>query len=184
MENKRTKSRLYDHKRDDKMKGHTKHSQQKSIDAQDQHDDVQETSNQLRDEIGTGSSPKKISGMENLMEMDEDSLINKIASKDMIPEITLKLHCKKLWDDYFKNKSIIGRAQLFAKLFSKREMNPVLEFLGVDNKKISPDTLVKETIIENLKEALNCIDNTSRGVDLSVAHRALMIMITSKKLTR
>lgn len=41
------------------------------------------------------------SGMENLMEMDEDSLFNEILSKDMIPESTLKLHCKKLWDDYF-----------------------------------------------------------------------------------
>lgn len=42
MGNKRTRSRLYDHKRDDKMKGHTKRSQQQFV-------VVQETSTQVQD---------------------------------------------------------------------------------------------------------------------------------------
>lgn len=56
-------------------------------------------------------------GMENLMEMDEDSLFNNISAKDMLSGSTLKLHSKRIWDEFFKEKSLIGRAQLVAKLF-------------------------------------------------------------------
>lgn len=103
------------------MKGHTKGSQQQSVDVQDQPINVQETTTQVQDQIGISSSSKLFSGMKNLIEMDEYSLFNEIPSEDMVPKRTIKLHYKKMWDDYFENKSIIGRTQLFAKLFLGKE---------------------------------------------------------------
>ncbi|XP_059077196.1 uncharacterized protein LOC131876295 [Cryptomeria japonica] len=66
----------------------------------------------------------------------------------------------------------------------RKEMTPILELLGVDNKKKSLEGSVNQTVVENLQEALKCIKSTSQTVDLSVAQRALMTMIPSKKLSQ
>ena len=61
-------------------------------------------------------------------------------------------------------------------------MRPVLELLGVDNRKSHAHNINK-TIVENLQNAYNKIGNTTRGGDLSNARRALMTTISSRKLT-
>ena len=85
--------------------------------------------------------------LENLVEMDEDSLFREIESSEhMMPESTIKLHLKNMWKEFFENKSLIGKAQLFVRLFRKREMSPILKLLGVNNKKSYEDH-VKKTIV-------------------------------------
>ena len=62
-------------------------------------------------------------------------------------------------------------------------MTLVLELLGIDNRKIE-GVKVKETIIQNLQDALNVVNRADhKGPGSNAARRALMIMITSKKLT-
>ena len=61
-------------------------------------------------------------------------------------------------------------------------MRPFLDFLGVDNRKNHAHNINK-TIVENLQNAYNKMDNTTRGGDLSNARRALMTTISSRKLT-
>ena len=100
----------------------------------------------------------------------------------MINDNIVRKHCQNMWDEYFKNKSIVGQAQLFVKLFRRRDMRLVLELLGVDNKKTHAHNINK-TRVENLQNAYKKIDNTSRGSDLNNAHRALMTTISSRKLT-
>ena len=79
--------------------------------------------------------------------MDKDSLLREIESfEHMMPESTIKLHMKNMWEKIFENNSLIGKAQLFVILFRKREMTLVLELLGVNNKKSLEDN-VKETIV-------------------------------------
>src|SRR5271156_5760129 len=121
--------------------------------------------------------------MGNLMEMNDESFFSQFSSDDLVPQSTVKKQCKKIWDEYFQSKSLIGKAQLFVRLFRKKEMTPVLELLGVDNKKNSGDN-VNRTIVENLQDALNDINNSSRGADLSSAHRALMTTLSSRRLTQ
>ena len=60
-------------------------------------------------------------------------------------------------------------------------MRPILELLGVDNKKTHAHNINK-TIVENLQNTYNKIDNTTRGGDLSNACRALMTIISSRKI--
>ena len=69
------------------------------------------------------------------MDLDEEQLLNQIPSKDMINDNTIKKHCHNMQDEYFKDKSIFGQAQLFVKLFRRKYMRPILELLGVDNRK-------------------------------------------------
>ena len=116
------------------------------------------------------------------MDLDEELLFNQIPSKDMINDNTIRKHCQNMWDEYFKDKSIFGQAQLFVKLFRRKDMRPILELLGADNRKNHAHNINK-TIVENLQNAYNKIDNTTRGGDLSNAHRALMTTISSRKLT-
>ena len=87
-----------------------------------------------------------------------------------------------MWDEYFKDKSIFGQAQLFFKLFRRKDMRPILELLGVDNRKNHAHNINK-TIVKNLQNYCNKIDNTTGGGDLSNACRALMTTIASGKLT-
>ena len=61
-------------------------------------------------------------------------------------------------------------------------MRPVLELVGVDNRKNHAHNINK-TIVENLKNAYNKIDNTTQGGDLSNVHRALMTTISSRQFT-
>ena len=61
-------------------------------------------------------------------------------------------------------------------------MRPILELLGVDNNKSHVHNINK-IIAENLQNAYNNIDNTTRIGDLSNACRALMTTISSRKLT-
>ena len=61
-------------------------------------------------------------------------------------------------------------------------MRPILELLGVDNRKNHAHNINK-TIVENLQNAYNKIDNTTQGGVLSNARRALMTTISSRKLT-
>ena len=61
-------------------------------------------------------------------------------------------------------------------------MRPILELLGVDNMKNHVHNINK-TIVENLQNAYNKVDNTTQGGDLSNARRALMTIISSRKLT-
>ena len=61
-------------------------------------------------------------------------------------------------------------------------MRSILELLGVDNRKIHAHNINK-TIVENLQNAYNKIDNTTRGGDLSNTRRALMTTISGRKLT-
>ena len=63
-----------------------------------------------------------------------------------MPESKIKLHLKNMWEEFFENKYLIGKAQLFVRLFRKREMSHILELLGVNNKKSSRDN-VKEIIV-------------------------------------
>ena len=65
----------------------------------------------------------------------------------MVKENTIKKHCQNMWDEYFKNKSIFGKAQLFVKLFRRKDMGIVLELLGVDNRKNYAHN-VNKTIVE------------------------------------
>ena len=55
--------------------------------------------------------------------------------------------------------------------------------IGVDNRK-SHGHNINKTIVENLQNAYKKIDNTTRGDDLSNAHKALMTTISSRKLTQ
>ena len=66
------------------------------------------------------------------MDLDEELLFNQIPSKDMIINNTIRKHCQNMWDEYSKDKSIFGHAQLFVKLFRSKDMRPILELLGVD----------------------------------------------------
>lgn len=116
------------------------------------------------------------------MDLDKELLFNQIPSKDMISDNTIRKYCQNMWDEYFKDKSIFGRAQLFAKLFRRKDMRPILELLGVYNRKNHAHNINK-TIVENLQNAYNKIENTTRGGDLSNARRALMTNISSRKLT-
>ena len=61
-------------------------------------------------------------------------------------------------------------------------MRLVLELLGVDNRKTHAHNINK-TIVENLQNAYNKIDNTSWGGDMSNAHGALMTTISIRKFT-
>ena len=61
-------------------------------------------------------------------------------------------------------------------------MRPILELLGVDNRKTHAHD-VNKIIIENLQNSYNKIDNTTRGGNLITRHRALMTTISSRKLT-
>lgn len=97
------------------MKGHTKRNQEKHIDVEDDATEVVE-------EIGTSQGTNFSFVMKNLTEMNEDSIFSQISSEHMVPESTIKLHCKNMWEEYFEKKSMVGRAQLFVKLFRKREM--------------------------------------------------------------
>lgn len=87
-----------------------------------------------------------------------------------------------MWDEYFKNKSIFGKTQLFVKLFRRKDMRPILELLGFDNRKNHAYN-VNKTIVESFQIACNKIDNTTRVCDLSTARRALITTISSRKLT-
>ena len=72
--------------------------------------------------------------LENLLEMDEDSLFREIEScEQMMPKNAINLHLKNVWEEFFENKSLIGKAQLFIKSFRKREMSLIVELLGVKN---------------------------------------------------
>ena len=61
-------------------------------------------------------------------------------------------------------------------------MRPILELLCVNNRKSHVHNINK-TIVENLQNAYNKIDNRTWGDDLSNACRALMTTISSIKLT-
>lgn len=54
---------------------------------------------------------RKISlGLEKL-EMDGEYLLTEIESfRHMMPESKIKLHLKNMWEKYFKNKILIGKA--------------------------------------------------------------------------
>ena len=55
-----------------------------------------------------------------MMDLDEELLFNEFPSKDMINDNTIKKHFQNIWDEYFKDKSIIGHAQLFVKLLRRK----------------------------------------------------------------
>ena len=112
------------------------------------------------------------------MDLDEDLLFSQIPSTKMVKENAIKKICPNIWDEYFKNKSIFGEAQLFVKIFRRKYMRPILDFLGVDNRKNHAHN-VNKTIVENLQTAYNKIDNTTRGGNLSTTRKALMTTISS-----
>ena len=142
----------------------------------------EENESNEEEEIDSSTDRDKLASMKNLMDLDEELLFNQIPSQDMINDNTIRKHCQNMWDEYFKDKSIFGQAQLFVKLFRRKDMRPVLKLLGVDNRKSHAHNINK-TIVENLQNAYNKIDNTTRGGDLSNARRALMTTISSRKLT-
>ena len=140
---KKKREKRYDWVRDNKKKGWTEHNIELAI--KDPLIEVEE------DPIEVPVSSRKFGkyglGLKNLMEMDEDSLLREIESfEHMMPESTIKLHLKNMWEQFFEKKSLIGKEQLFVRLFRKRDMSLILEFLGVSNKKISKDH-VKKTIV-------------------------------------
>ena len=93
--------------------------------------------------------------------MENDSLFREIESfEHMMPESTIELHLKNMWQEFLEYKSLIGKVQLFFRLFLKREMSLVLELLGMNNKKSSEDNF-KALIAKNLIDALNSIDKRS-----------------------
>jgi hypothetical protein len=149
MGNKRNRLKKFDRKRDDNMKGYTKRNQDDPV-------EVQEDAIQVEEQFDENIPFH----MGNLMEMNDESFFSQFSSDDLVPQSTIKKQCKKIWDEYFQSKSLIGKAQLFVRLFRKKEMTPVLELLGVDNKKNSGDN-VNRTIVENLQDALNDINNSS-----------------------
>lgn len=100
----------------------------------------------------------------------------------MVKENTIKKHFQNMWYEIFKKKSIFGKAQLFVKLFSRKDTRPILDLLGVDNMKNHAHNVNKK-IVENLQTTYNKIDNATRGGDLSTTRRALMTTIYSRKLT-
>ena len=116
------------------------------------------------------------------MDLDEEQLFNQIPSKHMINDNTIRKHCENMWDEYFKDIRIFGWAQLFVKSFRRKDMRPVLELLGVDNRK-NHVHIINKNIVENLQNSYKKIDNTTRGGDLSNARRELMTTISSRKLT-
>ena len=61
-------------------------------------------------------------------------------------------------------------------------MRPILELLGVDNRKSHAHNINKK-IVENLQNAYNKIDNTTQGANLRTICRALKTTISSRKLT-
>ena len=122
---KKTRSRKYDRIRDDKMKGHTKRNQNQASKVNEE-DEIHEDK-----QIGSTDDRKISLGVGNLMDLDEDLLFIQIPSTKMVKENTIKKHCQNMWDEYFKNKSIFGKAQLFVKLFRRNDMRPILELLYV-----------------------------------------------------
>lgn len=127
---------------------------------------------------------KVLGHLDNLLEMDEDSPFREIESfEHMMSESIIKLHLKNMWEDFFENKSLIGKVWLFVRLFRKIKMSPILELLGVNNKKILEDN-VKATIVHNFIDTFNAIDTKSRVVNLSTTWRAVMTMIMRKDLSQ
>lgn len=110
MGNKRNRAKMYDHIRVDTMKGHTKRNQEQHVDIEEDPIDVEEDATQVREEIRSSQGTNISSIMINLMEMNEDSLFSQISSEHMVPESTIKLYCKNMWEEYFENKYVVGRA--------------------------------------------------------------------------
>ena len=183
MGSKRKRSRKYDRISDDKMKGHTKRNQNQPTEIPKEDEIHEENESNEEEEIDSSTDRNKLEGIKNLMDFDEQLLLNQIPSKDMIYDNTIKKHCQNMRDKYFKDKSIFGQTKLFVKLFRRKDMRHVLELLGVDNRKSHVHNINK-TIVENLQNAYNKIDNTTRGGDMSNACRALMTTISSRKLTQ
>ena len=152
MGSKRKRSRKYDRKRDDKMKGHAKHNKNQPTEILEQDEIHEEIESNEEEEIGSSIDRDKLESIKNLMDLDEELLFNQIPSKDMINDNTIKKHCQNMWDEYFKDKSIFGQAKLFVKLFMRRDMRPVLELLGVDNRKSHAHNINK-TIVEKIGRA-------------------------------
>ena len=110
MGNKKARSRKYDRIRDDKMKGPTKHNQNQFTKVNEE-DEIHEEDKIYEDEqIGSFDDRNILLGVGNLMDLDEDLLFSQIPSKYMIKENTIKKNCQNMWDEYFKNKSILGKA--------------------------------------------------------------------------
>ena len=122
MGSKRKRSRKYDRIRDDKMKGHTKHNQNQPTEIFEQDEIHEENESNEEEEIGSSTDRDKLEGIKDLMDLDEELLFNQIPSKDMINDNTIRKHCQNMWDEYFKDKSIFGQAQLFVKLFRRKDM--------------------------------------------------------------
>ena len=131
----RKRSKKYDRIRDDKMKGHTKHNQNQPTKIPEEDEIHEEDESNEEEEIGSSNNRNKLKGIENLMYLDEELIFNQIPSKHMINDNNIRKHCQNMWDEYFKDKSIFGQALLFVKLFRRRDMRPIFELLGVDNRK-------------------------------------------------
>lgn len=116
MGNKRNRAKKYDRIRDDSKKGRTKRNQKQLVDVEEDPVDVEDDATEATKEIGTSQGTNFSSILRNLMEMNEDSLFSHISFKHMVPESTIKLHCKNMWEEYFEKKSMVERAQLFVKL--------------------------------------------------------------------
>ena len=152
MGSKRKRSRKYDRIRDDKIKCHTKPSQNQPTKILEQDEIHEENESNEEEEIDSSTDRDKLEGLKNLMDLDEELLFNQIPSKDMINDHTIRKHCQNMWDEYFKDKSIFGQAQLFVKLFRRKDIRPILELLGVDNRKNHAYNINK-TIVENFQNS-------------------------------
>jgi hypothetical protein len=93
MGSKRKRSRIYDRKRDDKMKGHTKHNENQPTEIPEQDEIHEENESNEEEEIGNSTNRNKLEGITNLMDLDEELLFNQIPSKDMINDNTIRKHC-------------------------------------------------------------------------------------------
>ena len=102
------------------MKGHTKRNQNQPTEILEQDEIHEENGSNEEEEIGSSIDRDKLEGITNLMNLDEELLLNQIPSKDMINDNTIRKHYQNMWDEYFKDKSIFGQAQVFVKLFRKK----------------------------------------------------------------
>lgn len=69
----------------------------------------EENESNEEEEISSSNEKNKLKGIANLMDLDEELLFNEIPSKDMINDKTIRKHCQNMWDEYFKDKSILDR---------------------------------------------------------------------------
>ena len=128
------------------MKGHTKYDQNQPTKIPNQDEIHEENESSEEEEIASSTDRNKLEGITNLMDLDEELLFNQIPSKDMKNDNTIRKHCQNMWDEYFKDKRIFGQAQLFVKLFRRKDMRPILELLGVDNRKIHVHNINKTIV--------------------------------------